>query len=291
MPIPMPTVVAKGATALSLDTRYSTPHQRWDSLKALRATFATGNNQTGMDVGQNLGSLTAAEAQHLRNDWFTQGQNQWMVLKPLWNPSPNPHFPDMPMLYFEYSPKQGELTNGERVLTQGLIQALECSLGLGDSTETPPLQRDDAGNVKTDPNGLELVDIPALKRNLTVDVYWVCGKLDGFEVQVSWNENQVTCFILTPQVAEAADVFTGQYTYPDDLVTLKRSNARGMVVTTVKKKDLSGASSSGGTSGDVETETIILARKEGGVNNDPLSRGRRQPLAPTNAPVLPGGTQ
>ncbi len=251
MPIPMPTVVAKGSTALSLDSRYSTPNQRWDSLRALRNAFTMG--QTGVDAAQTAGSIPAAEIQHLKNHWFDKDQDHWMVLKPIVGKSWL-----MPGVYFEYEPDQDELNYGARVLTAGLIQALECSLGLGDSTEDPPLQHDESGNVKLDSTGLQQVDIPALKRNLPIDVYWVCGKLDGFEVQVSWNEQQVTCFILTPQVAAAADVFQETYA-AGDVAALKKTKGytKGMLVTTTLK----------GTSAPA---TIILAKGEGGVNDHPL---------------------
>ncbi|MCZ7577294.1 MAG: hypothetical protein M5U18_09775 [Dehalococcoidia bacterium] len=251
MPIPMPTVVAKGSTALALDARYSTPEGRWASLQALRAAAASG--QTGMDAAATTGSLPPNEISHLKDHWFDEKKDHWMVLKPQLKKSWL-----MPGVYFEYEPKQPELDYGARVLTAGLIQALECSLGLSGPNDEPPLKRDSAGDVQKNANGLDMVDTAAANRCLPIDVYWVCGKLDGFEVQVSWNEQQVTCFILTPQVAAAADVF--QQTYPaGDLTALKtaKGKTKGMLVTTTLK----GASAPG---------TIILARDEGGVNAHPL---------------------
>ncbi len=251
MPIPMPTVVAKGATALSLDERYSSPEGRWASLKALRAAFATG--QTGVDAAQNTGSIPAAEIQHLKNHWFDKDQDHWMVLKPGLGQSWL-----MPGIYFEYEPDQDELNYGARVLTAGLIQALECSLGLSGPNDAPPLKHTTSGAVEKNAQGLDVVDTAAASRCLPIDVYWVCGKLDGFEVQVSWNEQQVTCFILTPQVAAAADVFQETYA-AGDVAALKKtkSHTKGMLVTTTLK----------GTSAPA---TIILAKGEGGVNDHPL---------------------
>lgn len=251
MPIPMPTVVAKGSTALSLDERYSTPEGRWASLKALRAAFAAG--QTGVDAAQTAGSIPAAEIQHLKNHWFDKDQDHWMVLKPIVGKSWL-----MPGVYFEYEPDQDQLNYGARVLTAGLIQALECSLGLSGPNDAPPLKHTTPGAVEKNAQGLDVVDTAAANRNLPIDVYWVCGKLDGFEVQVSWNERQVTCFILTPQVAAAADVFQETYA-AGDVAALKKNKgyAKGMLVTTTLK----------GTSAPA---TIILAKGEGGVNDHPL---------------------
>lgn len=271
MPIPMPTVVAKGATALSLDSRYANPHQRWASLKALRASYNAG--QDGVNAAATVGSLGKNERDHLRGHWFTAASDHWMMLKPAW--SATPWFPKS--VYISYEPTQPDLTHGARVLTAGLIQALEASLGLKGPHDEPPFQIDSSG-ARISLNGLDQVDEAALERNLTVDVYWVCGKLDGFEVQVSWNKHQVTCFILTPQVAEAADEFKALFN-PGDLAQIKTDKAytQGMLVTTTKK-------------GSSTIETIILARAEGGVNNNPLPQGPNQPQAPGNAPVLPGGT-
>jgi hypothetical protein len=250
----MPTVVAKGATALSLDKQYSTPHGRWASLKALRSAFNAG--QDGVTAAGSTGSLNAAERNHLRNHWFDAANDIWMVMKPKGQASPPFPF----AVYTTYEPSQPDLDKGARVLTAGLIQALECSLGLAGPNDAPPLAVDPAGNVKV-AGGLEQVDVnsPALMRNLPVDVYWVCGKLDGFEVQVSWNPRQVTCFILTPQVAAAADDF--KYGFASGaLATLKKSNThkQGMLVTTIKK-------------GAAQPETIILAQEEGGVDVAPLA--------------------
>ncbi len=251
MPIPMPTVVAKGSTALALDARYSSPEGRWASLKALRAAFAAG--QDGVTAAATAGSLPPAEIQHLKDHWFNEATDHWMVLKPAVKKSWL-----MPGVYFEYEPDQAQLDYGARVLTAGLIQALECSLGLSGPNDAPPLKMTTAGTVEKDANGLDVIDTAATNRCLPIDVYWVCGKLDGFEVQVSWNARQVTCFILTPQVTAPADVFNE--TYPaGDLATIKKTkgHAKGMLVTTTMK----GASA---------PETIILAKGEGGVNDRPL---------------------
>jgi hypothetical protein len=248
----MPTVVAKGSTALSLDERYSTPEGRWASLKALRDAVASG--ETGIHAAQNTGSIPVAEIQHLKSHWFDEATDHWMVLKPAVKKSWL-----MPGVYFEYEPDQDQLNYGARVLTAGLIQALECSLGLSGPNDAPPLKHTTSGAVEKNDKGLDVVDGAAANRCLPIDVYWVCGKLDGFEVQVSWNERQVTCFILTPQVAAPADVFQETYA-PADLAAIKktRAYAKGMLVTTTLK-------------GGSAPETIILAKGEGGVNEHPLS--------------------
>ena len=271
MPIPMPTVVAKGPTALKLDQRYATPHGRWASLKALRTAFAAG--QDGVHASQATGSLAKSERDHLRGHWFTQGSDHWMMLKPSW--VRHPWFDST--VFLKYEPLQADLTHGARVLTAGLIQALECSLGLAGTGDEPPLQRDKTG-VPIKVKGLDQVDTCALARDLPVEVYWVCGKLDGFEAQISWNEQKVTCFILTPQVAEAADVFKKTYTAAQ-FKLVKTTASHGMLVTTTKPGSKA-----------KQIETIVLARAEGGVTPHPLPVRKAMPTPPTNAPRLPGGT-
>lgn len=272
MPIPMPTVVAKGPTALKLDKRYSTPHGRWASLQELRKAFNAG--QDGVVAAQATGSLAKNERDHLRSHWFSEASDHWMMLKPSW--VRHPWFDST--VFLKYEPAQTDLTHGARVLTAGLIQALECSLGLAGPADEPPLQRDSTGTpIKV--KGLDQVDTCALARDLPVEVYWVCGKLDGFEAQISWNSQKVTCFILTPQVAEAADVFKKTYTAAQ-FKKVKTADNEGMLVTTTKQG-----------SKTKQIETIVLARAEGGVTPHPLPVRVALPTAPTNAPLLPGGGQ
>jgi hypothetical protein len=268
----MPTVVAKGATALSLDLRYSSPHRRWASLKELRATFlANSTNKTGVDVAASVKSLSANEVDHLRKHWFDAAQNHWVMFKPLFGDSA---WFDSP-LQLEFAPTQADLDHGERVLTTGLIQALECSLGLEGKDDTPPLKQSKGKALVL--RGLEQVDTTKLKRNRKVDVYWVCGKLDGFEVQVSWNARQVTCFILTPQVAEAADEFKLKYTAAR-LKAAKTSDSEGMLVTTTTKGN------------NPVIETLLLARGEGGITADPPPLLGGRPAVTVITPVI-GGPQ
>jgi len=178
----MPTVVAKGSTALALDARYATPEGRWASLKALRAAYSAG--QDGVNAAATVGSLAKNERDHLRGHWFTAATDHWMMLKPAWNATP--WFPSS--VFITYEPTQPDLTHGARVLTAGLIQALEASLGLKGPDDSPPLQLGSNG-APISVNGLDQVrecgvipagavtaggNQPAKPHTFQNDIQWKC---------------------------------------------------------------------------------------------------------------------
>jgi hypothetical protein len=263
----MPTIVSKGLIGHKLDRRYSTPERRWLSLKQLQipldAYAATVVGQpppaTGVAVGeQQTFSINTPEATHLRNHWFgplypaggrdqieTDPNNMWAIIQPLTSGTTSATVGSLATL---------KAADGEVTVTAGLVEALKISLGLvnndnwqrgdpftyryegmpkfirkeGTTSATDDVQEaeQDQGTQK---RRERMIDVTSLRRNLPVDVYWVCGKFDGFEVQISWNAQQVTVFILTPPVKfGVGDIAT----YPNDQpldAALKRAT-KGMVV-------------------------------------------------------------
>jgi hypothetical protein len=199
----MPTVVAKGLTAMRLDTQYATAEGRWESLKLLRAALANWNDGAGVAVGQGR-VLDGTESNHLHNDWFSAANNFSVV---------NPEGTSIKMAgvtIFNSTTaplEEAKAKDAERLVVAGLIEALEISLGLSQAgTNQPDLPSEageldnpyGAGKAKRPNNGPNLLDKPQLQRDVPVEVFWVCGKADNFEVQISWNERQVTVFIVTP---------------------------------------------------------------------------------------------
>lgn len=241
MPTPMPTVVAKGAIALALDVRYGKPDERWDSLRKLRATFAAGT--TGVSVGQTQTQvLSQQDATHLNSDWFGK-DNTWACLRE--NPTASAYWGTK--MEATYTLPELDAKDGERVVTKGLIEALEVSLGLK-SDEDPTLL---PGNK---------LDKTKLARNLPVFVYWVCGKFDGFEVQVSWTDFQVDVFIVTPPVANGVADLTKPYPNPGDKRDdAKRSDDQGMLLVT----------KGGLAPPPLSFLSRLMAQADGGVTSDP----------------------
>jgi hypothetical protein len=247
MPIPMPTIVSKGILAHKLDRRYSTPERRLASLRKLQNALdnyippgTTGAAaRTGVAVGATgTRAISAGDATHLGSHWFgpkfdpataghptqlpTDPNNIWSVITP----------PASGSSWASIGPMSDEAaSDGEYIITAGLVEALKISLGLHDSPNwrtnpggprfrpvpaplnvegkvTTPLTVKEIQEVDADsdipsttPGKERMLDVASLKRNLPIDIYWVCGKFDGFEVQISWNPRQVTVFLLTPPVS------------------------------------------------------------------------------------------
>ena len=227
----MPTVVAKGLIGVRLDRQYATAERRAESLKFLRETWATalgGGLANGVGVAAKTKSLTGKEQKLLDEQWFgppdlsgNVAQGKWAGSGFNWwhritYPPPGSNGGFTPY----YTVAEDEAKDGHKILTLGLMRALEISFGLAPDEEVPvttgivgagefdaklqgkePGESDDAAKDVTQGDPAEAVlDLSACRRNLPVDVYWVCGKLDGFEVQVSWNQHQVTVFMLTPPI-------------------------------------------------------------------------------------------
>lgn len=227
----MPTVIAKGLIGVRLDRQYATAERRAESLKFLRQTWAAalgGGLADGVGVAAQTQSLTGKERKLLDEQWFgpplpngVVPPNPWTNDKYNWwhrisYPPPDSNGGTTPYTTVSAT----EAKDGRNVLTLGLMRALEISFGLEPGDDVPVTAAAGAGefnatlkgkepktsgavdqDVKQGPGvGEPVLDLAACRRNLPVDVYWVCGKLDGFEVQVSWNQNQVTVFMLTPPI-------------------------------------------------------------------------------------------
>jgi len=231
----MPTVVAKGEMCLKLDFRYSTPYDRWDSLKNLRAAAKSLSEQ-----GKATSGFSNTNADHLNQHWFG-GNNWWHVM-------------DWAGGLFLIDPRLGKVSptgkmseaaaaRGEQIIRRGLIEALEISLGLKHDQVPATEQRFVLG--RTDPSlpgtnfteaignivaGARWVDWPLTSRDIPVEVFWVCGKLDGFEVDITWDPSQVSCHLVTPPVAFAYYKTLAKYRFSGaELETAKQGHERGMV--------------------------------------------------------------
>ena len=230
----MPTVVAKGLIGVRLDRQYATAERRAESLMYFRRTWATPTKDGVKGVAAQTKSLSLAERNLLDEQWFGK---PWDGVTPAAPPSPwtgsdlnwwhrisypaSTPYGGIPLKTTYTTLSAPEAEDGRKILTLGLMRALEISFGLepGDAvpvTTAAPLPGEfdaklkgkepkppgaNEQEVKQGPGGGESVlDLAACRRNLPVDVYWVCGKLDGFEVQVSWNQHQVTVFMVTPPI-------------------------------------------------------------------------------------------
>jgi len=226
----MPTIVAKGFIGMRLDRRYATPERRWRSLEELRRS-----GWDGLAANTHTDALTSYDVATLTAQWFDTANDHWNALEqqtqPLWTITADHYVP--------VHLSQGALNVGRKVITAGLIEALEISLGLGHDESPPVLTLADdpydkgtnkAAEVKQ--SGGSLIDVSGLTRNIPVDVYWVCGKLDGFEVQIAWNPQQVTVFILTPPVFWAINGANRLPYSHRNYEDAKRTDARGMVLVT-----------------------------------------------------------
>jgi hypothetical protein len=210
---------------MRLDKQYATPEGRWHSLRALRSALTAVTPYPGVGVAESTThSLAADETDHLKTHWFTAA-GFWNSLQKTSTSTINGNAYDN----YTGSPLPNP-ASGEKILVQGLVQALEVSLGLETGQSVPDLV-DATGTAIPDPSrpGSNMLDIAGLKKNLPVDVYWVCGKFDGFEVQVAWNDQQVTVLIVTPPLRAAASTLNGT-TNMNTIDNRKANRSRGFLV-------------------------------------------------------------
>jgi len=222
----MPTVVAKGAICLKLDGYYASSPDRWESLVKLRS-------QLGMEDppvwSQDSATVTTANDQHLKDHWF--GPNNWWRV--------NATAPGRTVVPpgervrgdLVWRVSESSIKQAKRIILRGLIEALEVSLGLDDDgvPSVITLPRLKHGQDGAFDFSIEPTDYPYnLSRDLPVTVYWVCGKVDGFEVEITWNEQEVSCHIVTPPISLA--FFGLQYSFKDERRRqAKQTDPAGMV--------------------------------------------------------------
>ena len=255
----MPTVVAKGLIGVRLDRQYATAERRAESLRRLRRTWAATKN--GVGVAAQTKSLTEKERDLLNAQWFgppvpvgNAPPNQWAGSAFNWwhritYPPPESNGGVTPY----YTVTEDEAKDGNKILTLGLMRALEISFGLAPDEDVPvtlgaagagefdaKLQGkepgesgDDAKAVRQGTAAEAVLDLAACRRNLPVDVYWVCGKLDGFEVEISWNQRQVTVFMLTPPIRFPAALNLNDsvaLSTPDRVKKAMQTDSRGVLL-------------------------------------------------------------
>jgi hypothetical protein len=125
------------------------------------------------------------------------------------------------------APDPAELAVALKTVVEGVVQLLQVSLGLDDE------DWDGSASVyRVNGRALQAANansvLPLVRRDLRTDIFWVCGKLDGFECVVSWNEAEAALFITTPPIK---DVVTGFHrVHTSDLKQARQSDVAGMIV-------------------------------------------------------------
>jgi hypothetical protein len=209
---PMPTVVSKGYAGVFLDAKYVSAQARWADLDALRngqpliGTLMTGPTPAGMTAAQKNSVATAL------GQWFSAGANKW-------NYYTIGNGPNYTVTDVKVDQGWANLDHAKNVVTAGIIRALEVSLrlGPGDSPPGNPPQLNDRGPLR---------------------LHWVCGKGDGFDVQVAWSESAVDCFIVTPPIRLPVTPLSGASTswthgggaVPTNLASAMKNDPAGMLL-------------------------------------------------------------
>ena len=211
----MPLVVHKGETVTKLEARWKDPAMRFQSLLYHRWVLDPANPppwvargevgpRTSVVVGRSLVEtaagtpvLTGDEPRHFDEDWFGPMNTNFFRVIAL----PRTATGEIDIT------GQATLTNmstaaAERarlMVTRALVEALELSLGLEDG---------DSGGLALNDKGSEWAhDSAKPARDWPIAIYWVCGKADGFDVEIFWDkdathgEGLVTLFIVTPPIA------------------------------------------------------------------------------------------
>lgn len=171
----MPKHLTKGDYFSVMDLRYNDLRTRVQTLIHLRTGDPIANIGTADDPTVNTRPI-AERKRHLNEDWFGaprpggNGSSGW------W---------------------RNWRGDAEDTFREGLIRAIEVSLGIEHRCNLHPNPRNEA-----DP------ELNRLRRlcPLPMDFYWVCG-VSRFEVHVSWNTHQVTVITLTPGFDEPIEDF------------------------------------------------------------------------------------
>jgi len=186
----MPKHLTKGKYFEAAGERYSDPVRRLETLARLRkgdpiedlGTFEEAHKDDAPAVRQR--NIDAAK-RHLRDDWFG-GRQGFSQTNGWW---------------------QNWRGDAEKIYREGMIRAIEVSLGLEHEAEPTP------ENITRRPP-------------LPVDIYWICGPPD-FDIFVSWNKQQVTVLIITPE--EPGEHKHYKADTPPALNSWVRSQEKGML--------------------------------------------------------------
>lgn len=220
MPPPMPLQVHKGDDLAALDDFLVPAVNRYNALLALRKSAAAWDSSAAPEHRYDqapdpfavMGGIPQAfVATHLNPHWFGIGASPddafWTTLDLPYDKATGVH--DYTQMARVINLSDPEAALARELFHVGWIEALETSLGLGDG-DVLSFTKDGK------PQG-------RLKRNLPIDTWWVCGKTDGFDMEIAWNARQVTVFLLTPPLKYAP----GNPTPLQDPDTRRRAAKRG----------------------------------------------------------------
>ena len=241
MPPPMPTVVHKGEIFRRYDLHYTGAGNRLEMLLTLKritsasveTAFEQGGKDAGLiDTGTKIQPNQWTEWQHVLDDWLGHdGKSFFRVIKAPLKLGTN--------TVKVTAPTQAELAVALKSVVEGIIQLLQVSLGLDDGDWNGHDYEIYNGAMSTNTvlNRVSSNQVaPAPRRDLRCDIYWVCGKLDGFECVVSWNEAEAALFITTPPIKDVVGPFAAPTT--STLEQARRDDVVGMLLV---RPDSSGA--------------------------------------------------
>ena len=227
---PMPTIAEKGQIFMAIDDYYINPVNRLKTLLALRAISAIGTGK-GDGVSTIQGIISADQGLHILSEWFgaqnaaPHDQGSWFrtinmptttvgsgaTAKQKYNPTGKGTLGTLGRLALDEAANQ---------IREAMIVALEVSLGLAGGGAADGLA------LTADQNALNVQPV----RNLPLDIYWICGKANGFETIVSWNLRQVTVLITTPPTFWAACPVEEATTLTVPAAKQNPNVTRGMIV-------------------------------------------------------------
>ncbi len=211
----MPTIVAKGRIFREFEDALDTPQKQIAYLRMLRTIVGTGADpvDAAKVFSGNLFS-GADDVRHTKEDWFgvNRGPRSSFFRTLSLPKDPN----DSSKLDVNGSAAVGAPTDtfvqdGEWLIVQGMIEALQAALGIGDAPG-----EDNFGNPPFN-------NLPEAR---PIEIFWVCGKGSGFECEVAVNPRQVTLFIITPPINSTVDAIEGS---TEDREAVKRLRGRAMI--------------------------------------------------------------
>lgn len=211
----MPLIVHKGETVTKLEARWKDSAMRFQSLLYHRwvlnpatpppwvgpgsispkSSVVVGASLTEMPSGAPV--LTGDEPRHFDEDWFGPMNTNFFRVISL--PRTATGEIDIHAQATLSNMSTAAAERARLMVTRALVEALELSLGLADG---------DSGGLALNDKATEWAfDSAKPARDWPIAIYWVCGKADGFDVEIFWDENAthgeglVTLFIVTPPIA------------------------------------------------------------------------------------------
>ena len=204
---PMPTVVEKGLAFSSFDDYYEDSARRLRILLSLKRYVPQAGTKATDQGG--VAATTAFDTRILDSqDMLKHMKKHWLGI----DGSGNTWFSRLEVqadgTYAVVPVKAAEGEAAVESIGQGMIHALEISLGLEEAdydVNTRAYRPVKLGILRRTgpPPTTTYVMTGVPRRDIPVEIFWVCGKSDGFEMQFYHNKRQVTVFIVTPPLSAA----------------------------------------------------------------------------------------